>query len=243
MEFDLTHLLQRKTFYFPIAYSNYYLGGPLAQLQQRLLSPGSTFLDIGSSLGWFALNAAKLVGPSGRVVAFEPDPQSFQCVRRSAKLNDFHQLHVHNLAISDSPGNLTFYRDPHGLRSSLVDSGYREQLSVEVSSLDALANAQKLDISTVVLVKIDVEGAEVAAVRGMLRALEDWRLPTVWCEVRGPNGSSRAPNTLSAVRAELEPLGYRAFKFDDDGDVRALADEDIAKSGSQDVLFATSSNL
>ena len=84
--------------------------------------------------------------------------------------------------------------------------------------------------------EVDVEGQEPSTIRGLLGVLARFDRPMLWCEVRGPNGSTRAADTLTPVKNMMEGLGYRALKFDGTSE-RVLLPEDIAKSGSQDVLF------
>ena len=60
--------------------------------------------------------------------------------------------------------------------------------------------------------KIDVEGEEPRTVAGMQKTLRRAGLPPIWCEVRGPRGSTRAPNTYLPVKAQLVALGYRPYQ-------------------------------
>ena len=238
LELDLSNRLQRKIYLFPRGYANYYLGGPLSQLLRRELSPGHVFIDIGSNLGWFSILAAQLVGGKGRALAFEPDPVSYESIVRSTRLNALEQrLTAFNMALSAEDGEMALHRDPRGLRSSLVTATrYAEVLSVPVSSLDAMAERGELGVDRIDLIKVDVEGQEPSTIRGLLGVLARFDRPMLWCEVRGPNGSTRAPDTLTPVKSMMEGLGYSALKFDGTSE-RVLLPEDIAKSGSQDVLF------
>ena len=228
-----------KTYLFPRAYADYYLGGPLSQLMRRQLGPDQVFVDIGSSLGWFAILGAQLVGSGGRVIAFEPDPNSFEAIVRTVQLNELErQVMVLNTALSDEDGERAMYRDPKGLRSSLVTATtYPEVIPVLTSSLDRMV--EELRVDRIDLIKVDVEGEEPSTIRGMMETLQRFDRPTLWCEVRGPNGSRRAPDTLTPVSRMMEDLGYRAYKFDGISEPRPLSPEDVARTGSQDVLFTT----
>ena len=99
-----------------------------------------------------------------------------------------------------------------------------------------LAERGELGVDRIDLIKVDVEGQEPSTIRGLLGVLARFDRPMLWCEVRGPNGSTRAPDTLTPVKSMMEGLGYRALKFDGTSE-RVLLPEDIAKSGSQDLLF------
>ena len=69
------------------------------EVMERLLKPGMTFVDVGANLGYFTLLAAKLVGPEGRVIAFEPHPDNTRRLRISIAANDYDNVLVCEMAI------------------------------------------------------------------------------------------------------------------------------------------------
>jgi len=243
MVLNLANTLQRKFYYFPKLHGRYLGELPFRRYLESKLSPGTTFFDIGSNVGFFSLLAANLVGPSGRVHAFEPDPDTCEALRRSATVNGFVQLHAHQLALSDHAGECSFYRAKDGTASSLVpevpgrESRYVRTLTTRVTTLDAFVTEEAVDLSRVALLKIDVEGEEPRTVAGALDTLRAAGYPAIWCEVRGPRGSTRAPNTFEPVRDLLAPLGYKPFLWAD-GDRRSVGPADIVKRA--DVLFERS---
>jgi FkbM family methyltransferase len=242
MVLDVRQRLQRKTYLFARAYGRLYLRRPLGRYLPRILRPGDTFLDIGSNVGFYAIQAGVLVGPRGRVWAFEPDPATAEAVRRTAAHHGLDQVKVMECALSDQDGSLTFHVDPNGLSSSLVAEAphradrYHRDLEVRVTSLNGLVQRRELALERVRLVKVDVEGEEPRTVAGMLGALETLGRPPVWCEVRGPRGSTRAPDTYTPVAAILAGLGYAPYCWN--GRARPLGPADLRRRGSFDVLFS-----
>lgn len=232
--------LQRKLFYFPKVYGNFYGRSEFARFIEQALEPGGVFVDIGSNVGFFTLLAAKRVGPTGHVYAFEPEPDICESLRRSRDANGLDQLETFQIALSDHDGEASFYRATDGTASSLVPEvperakRYERVLTTPVTTLDALVAAGKLPRKDVSLVKVDVEGEEVRTVRGMKSALVACGKPKIWCEVRGPEGSTRSPNTYPTVRDELATIGYAPFIWDA-GALRPVADDDVR--GRADVLF------
>ena len=71
---------------------------------REVLPPGATFVDIGANIGWFSLLAASLVGPTGRVIAIEPNPRNVALLRQSAKDNGFDNIDVVTVALGERRG-------------------------------------------------------------------------------------------------------------------------------------------
>lgn len=75
---------------------------------RKYVRPRMTVLDIGANVGFFTMLAASLVGPEGRVVAFEPNSNNVRMLEASRRANNFENVQVHCLAASDAPGILAF---------------------------------------------------------------------------------------------------------------------------------------
>ena len=72
------------------------------------LGRGATFIDVGANIGYFALLAAKIVGPAGRVVAFEPNPANCDLLRRSIEANQFGTITLHQNAVAEARQTIHF---------------------------------------------------------------------------------------------------------------------------------------
>ena len=240
MELDVHAPFQRRIFYFPKAYWGRLMGLPFGRFARGALAEGSVFLDVGANVGFYTLFAARKVGPTGRVVSFEPDPGTFESIRRSVARNGFDWADCRNLALSDRDGELPFFYCGDGSAHSLVAetaaraNRYAGQEMVRVTTLDGLMERGELELPRVDLVKMDVEGEEPRTVAGMIKTLERFGYPPVWAEVRGPRGSTRAPNTFLAVRDTLVKLGYEAHLWHDGDRSEATAARVV---GREDVLF------
>ncbi len=232
--------LQRKFFYFPKVYGRFYGQGAFAPYVASKLTPGARFLDIGANVGFFSLMAARLVGPQGHVYAFEPEPDICEALKRSGQANELANLDVFQLALSNRTDELTFYRAKDGTASSLVpeapgrEGRYERTLTTPVTTLDDLVAAGKIDVTGVALVKVDVEGEEARTIGGMLKSLAAAGYPSIWCEVRGPKGSSRAPSTFVPVRDQLATLGYQPFRWED-GQRHPVVEHEVVRR--TDILF------
>jgi FkbM family methyltransferase len=144
------------------------------RLFHRLLRPGMTVIDIGAHAGYFSLIGASCVGASGKVYAFEPFPASFRQLQRNIELNGYKNIHAVRKAVSDKTGVHMLLVNPKGSdRHSLFageSSWERESPEVETTCLDDFLEG--CDWPRVDLIKMDIEGAEPAALTGMKRTLE-----------------------------------------------------------------------
>ncbi|MBK9120621.1 MAG: FkbM family methyltransferase [Phycisphaerales bacterium] len=137
----------------------------------RLLRPGDHVVDVGANIGYFTFAAAHLVGPDGRVTAFEASPYMLPALRANAALNGSAPVEIHGVAVSDEHGEAEFHAAPPthtGLSSLRKIADASGTYRVPTLPLDALLDR----LPPVRLVKLDVEGAEVRVLRGMRRLVE-----------------------------------------------------------------------
>ena len=139
----------------------------------KLLGPGSVFVDVGANLGYFSLIAASLVGDSGKVVAFEPDPANFELLSASSELNDFAsriQAVEAGLSDRDSEGRLYLSEDNMGDHQIYPGEGDRESLPIALlNGTEFLAPL----IPQVDLLKVDTQGSEFQVMTGLMPLLKE----------------------------------------------------------------------
>jgi FkbM family methyltransferase len=139
----------------------------------RLLARnGDCVIDVGANIGYFTLLSSRLVGPEGKVHAFEPSPQILRFLKKNLGLNDCKNVVLHEQAASDRCGETLFCTassDRMGL-SSMRELGTQGATRTMVCtvSIDSMLK----DVPTTKLVKIDVEGAEFSVLRGMTQLMK-----------------------------------------------------------------------
>ena len=186
------------------------------KLLPDLLGPGDGFLDCGANQGVFALFAADLVGATGRVVAIEPQAYAVRSLRLSATANDFHHLTVRQAAVSDEDGQAMFGVGDEPVAASLSKPDAANAIQVDTVRLDTvLADFGDRGVS---VLKLDVEGAEEAALRGAERLLAQHR-PHIIFEAYNASDAS-----TQGVYARLREEGYEFF-LPEDGALTPLGDE------------------
>ncbi len=145
----------------------------LTETLQSVLRPGMTVVDVGANLGYFALLAAKAVGPQGKVIALEPFPASYTLLERNVKANNLTNVVTVRVAAGERDEYRVFYCYDQANWNSFRTGRLKPtgELLVKVCQLDRLLEAE----SRVDLIRMDVEGAELEVLRGSLGILEKHR--------------------------------------------------------------------
>ncbi len=193
----------------------------LAKFLIRNLKIRDVFFDIGAHYGYFSLLASKLVGNSGRVIAFEAAPSTFKILKKN-KVRE-NNLDIFNTVLSDTRELLKFYQFPnlYSEYSTLNVKQFSEsnwynihkpkEIIVESDYLDNFIGNTKIYPT---IIKIDVEGAEYKVLKGAIDLLKE-QAPIIVMEYL----SDKRGNT-EHIKAEhlLNSLGYLSFRINMDGD-------------------------
>jgi FkbM family methyltransferase len=169
--------------------------------------PGDTVIDVGAGIGEEAVVFSHLVGPTGRVIAIEAHPQIYislcETVRRSGLVNVTPQC----VAVGDHEGIVQFAEGDNFLTGSIVAVSDRADTTVPLRTLDTIAC--DLDLGEIALVKMNIEGAETAAVAGMPELARRTRNVIVSChDFLAERGEEDSFRTREQVRLLLEGYGY-----------------------------------
>lgn len=163
------------------------------QVLRRIVPPGATVVDVGANVGQFAQPLANMVGPSGRVYAFEPIAETY--ARLALNLRRFRpsgRVILEPLALSSHQGEAQMYvPDRHGLEASLAQHSEFSSWNnpevnglsprtAQVTTLDEFSERERMQKAD--LLKIDVEGAELLVLQGGPKFLETF-CPVLLIEV------------------------------------------------------------
>ncbi|GEM_PF-3725542 len=180
------------------------------QLLYKNLLPGGAFIDVGASIGWFTLIAAKLIGEKGRVVAIEPEPNSFALLTKNIKENNFQNfVSAKQAAASDSQGKKTLYvvgdawtwsstEDPRKNYEHTVGSnfGKNDDKTIHEYQVDAV-RIDDISPKRVDFIKIDVEGVVDPVFRGAMETIR-----------RNPDIKLLIEDPTPFITQTLEKMGY-----------------------------------
>ncbi len=148
----------------------------MVQTCHRLLRPGMTFVDVGANIGLYSVIASNAVGPNGRVIAVEPQPNLAAMVAQNAAFNSQYNINVKNVALGERGGEAMLHQastsNDGAATLQLCDGekSFGEPIVVTVETLSCLL--QEYGVSAVGGMKIDVEGAELAVLKGFAKELD-----------------------------------------------------------------------
>jgi FkbM family methyltransferase len=198
-------------------------------LVRRLLEPAMTFVDVGANWGFFTLLAAARVGPSGRVVSLEPDPRLFPVLESNVVRNGLSQVTVRRAAAAAEPGELVL----DGFDAAGGNFGVSRLAGADASSepttgkngnapgpsrfrVAAVRLDETLDacgLGAVDLLKMDIEGAECLALRGLGAGLRSGRVRRLLLELH-PAGIAALGGTVEATVEPLLAAGFHGWVVD-----------------------------
>lgn len=164
--------------------------------------PGGVFYDIGAQAGYHALLAARLVGPEGRVYAFEPLPRNLEYLSRHLTVNGISNVEIVRAAVSSEGGECAFDPGPGFMAGHLSAAG---TLRVPAVSMDSWIWSAQHPLPPSVL-KIDVDGAELKVLQGAVRTIRQAR-PAILLDTHDFLGDAHL-GLHDACRSFLEAEGY-----------------------------------
>jgi len=184
----------------------YWLGNYELDVQlalRRLLRVGDVFYDVGANAGFFTILAGRLVGPRGKVFAFEPVPESAEALREHVALNGFSWCEVVPFAVGARRATRTLSYEPEiapMARFGKKRTASELEINVEVVTLDDFAVGH----SAPSLTKVDVEGAEVEVLEGAASTIEHGTV--VLLELHGTPIAGDAIRLLGRAGYEFQGL-------------------------------------
>lgn len=177
------------------------------------LKPGDTFVDIGANIGWHVINAANIVGYKGRVFAFEPRDLSRDLLNKSIVDNNFNdRVTVYSCGLSSKPSTATLRWATDGANpgGATIDPAVNDldhdSQTIELDTLDNY-NFDRLD-----LIKIDIEGAELSAIRGGVNTIAKFK-PIILSEIIDGQLSRVSGGDEKEYLSLMRQLGYDCYRL------------------------------
>lgn len=196
-----------------------WMGKEEAQLLSGLIEPGMRVVDIGANIGLYSMLLGRLVGESGRVYSFEPEPNLYATLHANCTANGLTNTVPFRYAAGASAGRAVFQRSALNSGNNSLGSGEARgnTLEVEIVTVDGVLPERRVDF-----VKIDVQGHELGALSGMQELLEANTSVRVFFEL-WPAGLRAAGNTPEQLLQFFADRGFEIYE-PADGGFRRLGD-------------------
>jgi FkbM family methyltransferase len=192
----------------------------------ELTCRGDVFLDVGANIGWFSIIGARLVGASGKVYAVEPEPENLGLLHKNIALNACDNVDVIAAAAGERQLMARLYKsnDNQGDHRLELTSDRADWIDVPVQTLDDVLSGETRPVG---VVKMDTQGSEVAALRGMKCILERSPMARLVLEF-WPYGLSRCGYSVDDLAQILLRRNDHAWLLRHDGSTQRLAVADLS---------------
>ncbi|MDF1737813.1 MAG: FkbM family methyltransferase [Verrucomicrobiales bacterium] len=202
---DKLSLLEKFSCYHRLVRYRYRTEPDTASFIDECVQKGDVCLDIGAHKGVVTHMLTKRVGEKGAVIAFEPQKELFEWLKRMISSFRFSNVTVEAVALAEKSGNRTLYRSGVTRSGSLTEDSdtHLESITVEAIALDDYCESSSLD--EISFVKIDVDGFELQVLEGGARTLRKFK-PILLVEI--------SDKDLTPVTSLLGKLGYGESEFE-----------------------------
>lgn len=184
------------------------------------LRAGDTFMDVGANIGLYTLPASRIVGSTGTVIAVEPSPINRARLQENLALNHIDTVHVESCALGETPGSFSFDDDDALAHLHPQEESNAPALTVSVKTLDSIIPA---GLREVALLKVDVEGFELAVFRGAIQSMQSGLLPVILFEMN--DSHLRYGIESETILSFLRASGYQIARYEHDQ--RRLVETDL----------------
>jgi len=155
---------------------------------ESMINEGNLVFDVGANIGDLTLNMAKKLGTEGKVYAFEPDPTNFEILKQNISRNSLKNIQLNNIGFGSESGSFQLHRidDRNRGRNRILpnENDSTNSSSVKISTIDNFVAEN--NISSIDLIKIDVEGFEYNVLKGAKNTLKQLK-PKLFVEISSEN--------------------------------------------------------
>jgi len=215
------------------------------KLIKKIIRKDSIVIDIGANIGYFTLIFAKLVGPNGRVYAFEPDPTNFSILKKNIQINGYKNVILTQKAASDKNELIKLFlcKFSNGMHRIYESELCDDSIDIESTTLDEFFSSINFD-QEISFIKIDTEGSEIKVLRGMEKTLIKNNNISILVEFE-PGSIVQAKEEPKSLPEFLIKKGFRIMTFESSSndlqpiDMHVLLDKYSEKKMTNVNLFCT----
>jgi len=183
-------------------------------LVKKLIKKGDVVVDLGAHIGYYTLIFAKLVGNEGKVFAFEPNPDNFALLNKNIKMNGYINVVTEQKAVANKTGKTRFYLSPDNAGDHRIYDLHdgRQFIEIDVTSLNDYFKEYEGRLN---FIKMDIQGAEAAAIEGMSHLLSKNKVLKIMSEF-WPSAMVGCDISPQDYLESLCQKGFRLYRLDDE---------------------------
>lgn len=178
-------------------------------LIKNYLSPEDNVADVGTNVGYYTVWMSKFISSQGRIHSFEPDPLNFARLKDNCELNGLTSVNLNNVALSDKNGKL-FFTKSFDEKNHISLEPSQNTIAVESITLDEYA--KKLNIKNFSYIKVDIEGFELAFLKGSDLLLAEKAIDIIQVELN--EQVFNAAVSINDVFEKIKKIDYKLCKYD-----------------------------
>jgi len=211
-----------------LLFSDFVYEPDVARVLASCLTPKCAFLDLGANVGYWSVFASEIIVHPDRILAVEASNATFEHLASNAAINGS-SFTIIQAAVMEQAGKAVPFVNEGGHAGARVAGeleqfdGHPQLETVETTSIDVLAKRLRLEDTDHILIKLDVEGAEVAALRGAAATLRRRNVLLIYED----HGSD---SECTVSRYVIEELGFDVYVANDYGPAKRVSLEDISAS-------------
>ncbi len=209
---------------------------------RRYLRPGDAVLDIGANIGVYTLLSASIIGPTGKIVAYEPNGESFERLLENIKINGLeNRVDARRVAVGETRGSVKFHKK-QDVSNRIAHAGESAKEPDAFEEVPCVVLDEELRQTPFTLGKIDIEGAEMMAFRGATQMLREGNPPVWLMELKDrllrPFGTS-----AREVADLLDQSGYQLATYEADRRELVLLDDPRNYDGNALAIHRTAMEI
>lgn len=184
------------------------------EMFKKVIKEGDTVVDVGANIGYFTLLATRLVSRSGKVYAFEPEPRNYNLLLKNIEVNRYDNIVTVQKAVSNVTETVRLFLDDKDTGAHTIYQPDTERKFIDVQSvtLDEFFKDKKHPID---VIKMDIEGAEMAALLGMKRIIRENKNLKMFVEFHFPSIRRRCDSPEEFVRRLLDDYHFSILAIGD----------------------------
>ncbi len=204
------------------------------EIVKKFVKKGDNVIDVGAHVGYYTFLMSELVGQSGKVFSFEPDPDNFILLKKGIDANNLKNVEIIQKAVSNTNSTIKlFLSDTDRATNRIYDAGMNDAhkiIEVETCSIDEFLHNKKMKIN---FIKIDAEGSEQGVVEGMKTTLKENKDISIMTEFF-PFLIKKYGSNPKKYLETLEEMGFNIQNIMEDGILSKInKDSDIGNSNAE----------